>query len=466
MKFENLPSTIKELASAIKDQSNTPYEQTVTIALGLMSFAVQGRYAIDTQHFGNPIRPLCLYTMALVPSGGMKSEIFSMLSRASSAYEDEMVKKAVEEEQIYQDKLEIWTKEKASAMKEKDAITRDKMLVKLNASKPERPKIGRRIFETVSSAGLFNVLENTHYSAAIVTPEAGSFLGSHGFTSDDVVMSFLANLNKMWSGEKVERNTGAGSTHLHNRLLSMSLISQKQTLVSLANNPLFEQTGFSARFLVTEVEQYRKPRESIRGGDRLAKTARQNRCVDEFNRKMDQHLRAGLIYETDGGNDRLSLIPVRLEEDAFADYDDWQIGEAGDLRDGYDHPYFEKLLEHALRIAAVLATFDGHVTVPMAYWQAGKELALYYGDQWLGFDGGSTIVANKIVIAANDVIAYVKRNGLKEFTMTTVKTLQSLRALDGTEKQKVKDELASRDDICAVVVKSPNGKETTKFTFS
>lgn len=435
--IHNLPATIKDVATAMENINNCPPEMSVPVILTLMSYAVQGRFEVDTRHFGR--RPVSIYALVLAHSGQLKSEIFNLLASGGVRFEKDQMPDYQEKWAAYEGKLAVWKDQQKDALKEHDPKIKARRIRDCELAKPLPPKGVKRIYESPSSAGLMNSLQANHHSAIIMSPEAGTFIGGHGLKSPEVRQQFIGNLNKLWNAETVERVTGDVEQRLLSRRMSMLLMTQEETILGFVNDPLVEGMGLTARFLLSQPPKYSLPRVSLADEEYKAAKKAADRVFSQFSDKLYRHLDDGLEYDE---FDRLVLNSIAADEEAFVIYDQFQMVEAA----GYaknKHPFFAKYLEHTLRIAAVMAAFDGRSKITAEYMNSAIHLMRYFADQWLKIDTSAALESKESRVI-QDILKWAAKQNRTTFTANDLNAIRSYKSgLNGSEKANLRHELVA-----------------------
>lgn len=430
-----LPATIQDVAIAMEKLNNCPPEMTVPVILTLMSYAVQGRYEVDTRHFG--LRPASVYALVVARSGQLKSEIFKMLAKGGTQYETDRIPSHEAERAEYAGKLAVWEDQHKDAMKEPDPKIKARRIKDSQLAKPLPPKGDRRILESPSSAGLMNSLQCNHHSVIIMSPEAGTFVGGHGLKSPEVRQQFIGNLNKLWNAETVERLTGTVEQRITNRRMSMLLMTQEETILEFVNDPLVEGMGLTARFLLSVPPPYSLPRVSLSDAGYQQAKQSADRVFDAFAKKLYSHLDCGLEYDD---FDRLVLQRIGPDAEAYEIYDDFQMNEGAE-RAKNKHPFFAKYLEHTLRIAGVMAAFDDRANIQAEHMNGAIALMRYFADQWLKIDTSANIESKESKVI-QDILKWAGKNNRTNFTAKDLDAIRSYKnGLSGTEKANLRREL-------------------------
>lgn len=222
-----------------------------------------------------------------------------------------------------------------------------------------------------------------HPSQALMSDEAGQFLGGHSLKAENRLHG-LATLSKFWDGGTItKKNRGTGSVSETRTMidcrLAVHLLGQRVAIAPFLKDPIARGQGSLARFLVHE------PQSTI--GTRFETTQEwiKNAATPQimaFADKIEALLQQSAVRDTDGTVRRitLELTPDAIEElVAFYNATEAMLAPAGDLS-GYSD-LTNKAHENAARIAGVLAVLNDEQCVSRDTMQRGIELAKYFLDE-------------------------------------------------------------------------------------
>lgn len=462
METDNLPLILKNLAARQHEWTGMDHAMTVTAALPIMAFAVQGRYRVKIPFIIGEV-PLNTFALILADSGMMKSHLTSGLVRS---LEDEIALKGVAyqaEMKIYREQMKAFERAKADIVKEPDAISREKQLVELFANEPVQPRNPDVITKAPSQVGLLEFLASRDHSTVMINPEAAGYFSGSSFSKDFANKS-AAELNSLWNSEPIIRQIAGVDVAITKRNLSLVMMIQKAMLAGIGNKNFFRQSGLSARMLMIDIPS-KPPKRWDHINDPTAKVAwaEYDRAVSAFDRRVVEHYSKGLRYD-DRGN--LEYDVLEFSAEAAKRFNGWQLSTGGDLRDESDDTFAKKILEHAARIAGILAAFDRHHEIDLEHIEAGIHLAEFYARQWNEFDGVVSEISTEVQ-HANAIVRTMRKRAEEtseqSFTSTDVRNIRAYKGCSPREKEAIREALADHDEIIVSTKKLPNGNVVTVY---
>ena len=401
-----LPPRFMEAIEAIEGINNVPAELSLPIALSIAAYAAQGRYVVDSEEFG--LRPTMLYTIAIAPSGSLKSELFKLLTNGAHQHANDALPAYETQRAAYQAKKASWEIDMAAARKEKDPNTREQVMFALLSKEPKPPLGINRILDSVTNVGLIKALAKTEPSAILMSPDAGAFFGSYAIKSDEAKQQFATNLSKLWAAERVDRNTSEEEMVLMGNRLSILMLVQDELVRDFLGDPMFQSQGLTARFLVSRCPKYRVSNVSLL--DREARADR-DRCrlrLSGFNDRLYAMLSEGLAYDDAGA---LILTTLRMDGEALALYDTFRMRVTDEERYTEDHPFFQRCPEHCLRIAAVLAAFENRTAITFADMDCAIDLMAYFMQTWKDMDTTTTAASSREYPIVEAIVKWATKRG-------------------------------------------------------
>lgn len=448
-----------EAVAALEDISGVPVELTAPIALTVAAYAVQGLYDVDPVLFSK--RELMIYSIGVAGSGSLKSELFKFLCGGIDRYQNERMAgfdKAIAE---YNAKMESWRIEVANAKKEKNAAIRERALTDLLTNEPVRPLSPNRSMDSVTAVGLLKRLAKTEPSTIIMSPDAGSFFGGHGFKSDDVKLQFAANLAKLWNAEMVDRNTSEEEFALRNHRLSIMMLVQEEAVRDFVGSALFEKQGLTARFLISRCPDFETTVVDLLDEEAMRERQRKSIRLNAFNNRVYQLLSKGLKLE----NGVLEELPVmRMTRDALVLFNDFQMHEARALQRQNDHPFFRRMVEHCARIAAVMAAFEGEGEISAERMSGAIDLTRYFANEWAEIDTSPDAAYSTEKPVIDRIVKWAQKKG--SFTKRDLdKSGPNIwRTADKRLRESVMSRMIENGDLKAVEAVAGNGKTVVTYT--
>jgi len=454
-----LPQLIIDTVDALGKLTNAPDEMTIPIVLSIANFATQGL------NDANPLMwkrcPVSEYFMILVPSGGMKSGVTDYTLDGIKDFEKQQ-KLATKQD------ITAYLVDKKKYLKDVEAVVKDPTLP--YPTLPERPRGHKVRIEKGTTNGIINTLRGVPFSCLLNT-DAAEFFNSHSFQDSNKSMEMISMLSKLWSGEKIERNTGIedDNVELTDRRFNMLMLLQQQMAGFLVDNRYKDQ-GFTNRILITQAELFKKPYVTSAS---LSSIKHTQAALDPFHDKIlhllqkviktqiKQHA-AAAQYNQDVEPNQLILDLIEFDkkdgaEQVMIDFYNKMGAAMHDPCNIEYQNFISRLYEHAVRLAATFAIFDEHKTINIKYAEAGCKLAMWFLKQRQDLQIDGKEVVDPIVEHAEKIRklwwkmeADYKASGDEKDKPTKSKITQrshrGWRALSRDNKKRVWAEIEGREE--------------------
>lgn len=368
---------LQEVVEAVQGLTQAPAAIPAQSALAVSSLAVQAFANVET--LGGDA-PLSLLALTSAQSGERKSTCDKLIMQGLRKFEKEQEDAYRKERAAYQDRHGRWKARHETILREVGRAKGEKKIAAeadLEALGPEpiAPPLPSRTVTEPTFEGLAKLYYEGQPSLGLFSDEGGQFIGGHAMNPDNRLKS-VAAFNKLWHGDPIQRTrAGDGSYTLHGRRLAGHILAQPEAVQSLLNDPIARETGFLARFLVTQ------PTSTI--GTRLSSKMRQDYgALDRFEARLLRILRTPMPMNPD----TRELTPRRLalRSDArvlLVAYADWiELEQRPEGRFAHVTAYASKSAEQAARIAGVLTLVEDLEAqeVSAEAMKKGLDLALYY----------------------------------------------------------------------------------------
>ncbi len=378
---EALGSTLGGMAKALHEAAvRSPLAICGTAVLAAAACATQALRDVDLPIAGGQPKPLSLYFLAIAQSGERKTATDAQALKPIRTRSEELRHEYDEAHQRYRNALDAWTAERKNVLGDKrlDASARRSKLEALGRE-PSAPKSPILILQEPTLEGLTKHLKVGYPSVGLFSSEGGQFIGGHAM-SDDAKRRSAAALNALWDDGRLERVRATEDIALlPGRRLSVFLQAQPDVAQHFLSDPILQDIGLLARFLITQPD-------STMGSRTFRQLAPQHQAaITTYCVKLLALLRRDLPYDERGDG----LVPPRLimSNEAqthwidFADHIETMLAPGGDLRE--ISGFANKLPEHAARIAAVLQIFDDPEAEELSadYLARGIELAEFYASE-------------------------------------------------------------------------------------
>jgi hypothetical protein len=374
----NALGDLKVIVEAVQKSTQAPIEIAAASALSATALVVQGHANVETL---GGVKPLSLYMLTVARSGERKSSCDAPIIAAIKDFEKAQAKDMEHTFQKQKNRYEIYQAERSkitTLLKAKrGGITRQEAerQLELLGPEPDLPPSTDRIVSEPTFEGLTRMFKEGQPSLGLFSDEGGQFLGGHAMNADNKQKT-LAAFNDLWGGNSIRRTRqGDGAYQLHDRRLAIHLMVQPTVAHQLLSDPLAVDTGFLARFLISE------PLSTIGTRSHRGSFLDSQRIQDFHNRQ-----RALLEHEmpvnpdTGGLDPRLLKLSPKAREAliTFADEVERQQLKGGEYEAITGTA--SKSAEQATRLAGVLTlwrNFQADV-IDASEMQNGIELARYY----------------------------------------------------------------------------------------
>lgn len=391
-----IPARARDAIEAQAAIGNYPIESVGTAALAIMSHVAQGLYNVDSLQRPGVTYPLSQLFMILSPSGDAKSSIYKALMTGVHRYQATMGDIHENDMVDYRIDMRAYEKRRAAVEKDKEATREDRLDVE--RSKPLLPRSPWNTPSKITTNGIFQTLQEGMPTFGLFTGEGGSLLAGHSLRKENAPAEFASAITTLWDGDTVDRTTGDVTMRLRGRRLSGLIMVQPEVASAFLNDPTLKVHGIHARFFIVAPELW-EPLDL------------------DFNDPVEQRRRERLVSRLDAFTDRIEDLLGEILPTAERDYREltpptigWSQQAAQHMRGfqtralkmrGEEETFFKRTFEHACRMAAVLAVFEGRhnplrrvlpgendVTLEIGIDEAKAATALveFYAEQWRKLD--------------------------------------------------------------------------------
>ena len=456
-RFELLPDSVKQAIQGLKDLHNTPDSMAIVCVLSVMNLAACRYYNVDSARYG--IRPINEFFVNLAPTGARKSTNFAEVMTGVKNYEkfkqdalrDETVR-YVMEEKIYKKLLKQYEKDVEEG---------------LSPRVPPRPKpveTARYQLKTGTRNGIIDMLKSQAF-LGLFSSEAGEFFSAHSFQQAASAAEMGTFLTGLWDGEHITKQTGMDSALLRQRRVVLSFLLQSEVFEAIMNNALFSEQGLMHRILITQSE-----RSELRDWDISAEAQeadlRARARLTVFNETICTIMMQEPRMSEDG---YFELEPETITQSQAAlcllsDYYNASQGrELGELKNfaGFAH----RLHEHALRLAATVAAYEGSTSISETHAACGINLVEYFVEQRrrleLGvadFDANRSLGANRLLSWIEEKTWRGTRRDLQQFGPGWY------RKLSAPQRNQMLGDLLNDEVLQMQEIKATNGKTMEVFS--
>lgn len=387
-----LGSVLEGAAMAIIDRVQCPDAMAAQSVLGVASLAVQGHANVIMPPNGRPT-PTSLFLVTVAGTGERKSAADGEALWPVAKYEGKL-------RQTYRASLRVYetahaayqsARTRALAKAGSDPAAGRAALTALGPE-PFPPLVPMVLVPEPTLEGLHKLYAVGNPSLGLFSDEGGQFVGGNGMNTDNRLKT-SAGLSDLWDGKPIRRVRAVdGASVMPGRRLASHLMMQPDVAAGLLSDPVLKDQGLLSRLLVAAPGSLAGTRfqRSAHPASESALSCYQARVLS--------------ILETpyrlaDGTQNELVPRSLALTDEAralwseYADVVECRLAGGGDLEPV--RGLANKLPEHAVRLAAVLALIDDLKvsTVSGQSMQRGIDLANFYASEALRLFDASAVSA-------------------------------------------------------------------------
>lgn len=242
---------------------------------------------------------------------------------------------------------------------------------------PDAPLHPRRVVSDPNWEGLITHMRTAHGSLGWFNNEAGQSIGGTAM-HDDNRLKFAAGLSKLWDGQSIDRQRAGDGVHvLSGRRLTTHLMLQPIVAQPFLSDPVLRGQGWLARALVCE------PQSTIGGRLFRPPCPRAQAKLAGFQARVRDLLDAECAH----GEKANELTPPALTLSdvaraiwiAFHDAVEVSLARNAALED--QRGWGAKLAENVLRLATIMAIFEGASQVESTHMRYAVALGDWYAGE-------------------------------------------------------------------------------------
>jgi hypothetical protein len=323
--------------------------------LSAASLAMQGHYDVQLPYGSN--KPISLFILSILETGGRKSAADEQALKGVVSYEAMLRASFDAKDADYKNRLDAWKGERLKITRKRDYdLAKRKFELDALGREPTPPPYPIIRYTEPSIEGLIQTLRFGHPSAGLFTTEGGQFISGHNMSDTAVKRRSTGTLNRLWDGETADRIRVAEKFILVGRRVCAHLLAQPDVAYAFISDRDLEDNGFLSRWLISAPDSLVGTRfnrtVSIKGASN----------IDAFKIAVLSHLQRELPYAE---GSCFELKPKVLEFSAEAAAAWWEFRDKNEIDSRPDGRladiigFANKLPEHAARIAAVIAAFEG-----------------------------------------------------------------------------------------------------------
>lgn len=413
---QHLPKEIKLAALSLKKRHNAPYEMTIPLMIGYINSAAQQHYNCYADLYG--IRPISTFIMCMLDTAGGKTTIAGELEAQIQDWQLHRQRICQGEQARYASEITLYRKDMDAYAKEKQTNP-----YAVRPILPVAAETANYIVEKGTVNGIIDVLAGQRI-ISVSSDEAGQFFSGHSFQGNKSDASrgteMITSLTRLWDGKPLTRIIKGETIVLSNRRANMIFLVQKNIIKDILKNPLYSDQGFIHRILLIDIPTFPRPDMDF---SQAAITERikyqrlmqpylnkMKALLDKFPKTMSDNpyeLDLEVLHCTDAARDLLGEFSNKYNN---------KITLAGE-RLHHFQGFAGRLHEHALRISATLAAFNGHVKIQVQDAQAGIDLVEIFIDQRHKLDLGMIDCDPDMNYNSEQLLKYFEVNKDKQFTV-------------------------------------------------
>lgn len=463
--YQHLPKEFKNAMIALKDLHNTPYEFSLSVLLGMANTATQHLYDVESYKYG--IKPISLFIMILLGTGGSKSTILNELKGPFVDFQKRMWEalknedaRYISEDKIYKKKIKQYEKDLEDG---------------LHPSFPEKPhpaETANYINSKFTVNGIIDTLKCQPH-ASIITAEAGVFFSSHAFqgAKQDNTRSteMTSSLTLLWDAESLTKVIKDERITIDNRRVNSLLMVQEAVIRDVLNNKLFQEQGFTHRILISQIEPFEKPDMSFDDDVILAEELARNGLKLYLN-KLNELLNKRPTMKSDRPFE-LEPIVIPSTHEAKVYLSDFHnrckdYGKQNNKLELYEG-FSNRLHEHCIRIAATLAAFADNelVEITITEAKAAVDIMDMFIDHRSKLDLGITDTRPDLSQGARVLETWFKSKPNLSISLRDLSRLgpNGFRSISATQRETIVEELLRGHVLVAVKDVASSGREVTKY---
>lgn len=409
MTFKHLPPLLQQTLQTMQQINNVPAELAIQAMLGVVNFAVQARFNVDSVKFG--IRPISCYFVGLAGTAKAKTTIYNLLKTGIDRFEDTERQRYRQELEDYQIDYDLYRDSYDRIRRSRETPQEKKRQIQALV-KPRAPRGSLYRINKATVNGILTTLEQQP-QCGLHSSEAGEFFSSHAFQDRTKAKSveMTASLTSLWDGNQVDNITGMNKLQIANRRFNILFLLQTEVITEFLSDRIYAEQGFTHRLLISQSPDWQMPEFTLKNSQRDRQLLAQ---LEPFHRRIESLMQRPLRFVED--ND-LELRPEVITMDTAAEalIESW-VRDLDQRQEKYQawSGFVNRAYEHCLRLAATLAVFEqdtaavkytagdrlanlrlaltnqtpSSVTIDLAAAQAAVELMEFYLEQRLGLELG------------------------------------------------------------------------------
>lgn len=386
--IDSLPPLLKEAILALHDKIQAPIPICAQSVLATTNLAVQGH--ADIMLPIGQVRPISCYFLTIAESGERKSSCDNEVLKVIEDHEAKLKEQYSLDMESWQNEYAAWEKQRADILKNPEYSDKNtkKSALDLLGKNPEMPLTPLLICPEPTFEGLCRLMLTGQPSLGVFSSEGGQFIGGYGMNEENKIRTAAA-LSDIWDGKPIKRvRAKDGITILNGRRLCMHLMVQPNIAAGFLSDYALKDQGILSRVLLAS------PPTAV--GTRFQHEIKpeSTKALATYKTAINDILAMPLPTQSNSANELTPRV-ITLDDDTtrlcneFSDHIEANIAPGGKLE--AIKGLANKLLEHALRLAATFAlTEDIHAkNLECKYLKMSIHIVTYYGGEALRlFDEG------------------------------------------------------------------------------
>ena len=462
---KHLPTEFKNAMIALKEIHNTPYEFSISVLLGMANTACQHLYDVNSYKYG--IRPISLFIMIILGTGGSKSTVESEVKGPFKEFEKRMYEALKNEDARFVSENRVYKKKIAQYEKELE-----------NGGNPQFPQkpipaeTANYINNKFTVNGIIDTLKSQPH-ASVITAEAGEFFSSHAFQGGkqdaNRATEMTSSLTKLWDGDTLSRNIKDDRITIMNRRVNSMMMVQEGVIRPILNNKTFQEQGFTHRILISQIDSFDKPDMSF-DIEVVAKEEYARKGLKKYLDKLDNILYKRPTMKLDR-HFELEPIVINSTDEAKKYMGDFynrckDIGKYGNKLHEYEG-FANRIHEHTIRIAATLAAFNDNevVEITIEEAKASVDIMNMFIDHRAGLEMGITDTRPELSQGAKVLETWFTKNKDKSMTKRELSQFgpSGFQSISDAQRITILEELVSSEILIARENVAKNGRKVMKY---
>jgi hypothetical protein len=462
---KHLPTEFKNAMIALKELHNTPYEFSISVLLGIANSATHHLYDVNSYKYG--VRPISLFIMIILGTGGSKSTIEAEVKGPFKEFEKRMYDALKNEDARFLSENKLYKKK--IIQYEKDL---EDGLNPVFPQKPMPAETANYINSKFTVNGLIDTLKSQAH-ASIITAEAGEFFSSHAFQGGkqdaNRATEMTSSLTKGWDGETLSRNIKDERITLMNRRMNALLQVQEGVIRPILNNKTFQEQGFTHRILISQITAFEKPDMSF---DPIIEQKEEyaRKGLRKYLDKIDAILykRPRMIPERHFELDPIVINSTNEAKHYFADFYNncKHIGKYGNKLQKYEG-FANRIHEHTIRVAATLAAFNDNeiIEITIEEAKASVDIINMFIEHRAGLEMGITDTRPELSQGASVLEDWYRKNNGKSMTKRELSIYgpSGFQSISDAQRITILEELVSSEVLIAIENVAKNGRKILRY---